>query len=812
MSIRRSLREFFERNRISPIEADDTAYSAQAMALSFALVSALWLASSTFFQADVSRYQPLFLGITVVLLGIAGLGRMGWGRTAAWLLVGYVFIISWVGVLLDGGSAAPSVGAFIIAALAGIVLLGPRGAASVVSLCIASLVTILLAETSGLLPGADAVAPDRIISTQLALIGAGTGIAWVGLSRLRKSRRLLQRIADAFPAAVYIYDLDRGEVVFRNAEVRRQLGFEEVLAEHPGLFLKAIHPEDRKRVVEHLGEMGELPDGELSDLLYRARNVHDQQLWLRDRAQVFQRERDGRVRQMLGVCEDVTQGVEAQQARHASEERFRALAERAPDLIAEIDSKGVVRYANPAFARLGYAPEEVVGRSVMDLIDPQEREKASSLWEALEAGSARVTWRILARDGSRRWYESQLSRFTDPAGETRFISSGRDVTEQLALLDRLGRVDRMESLGQLAGGIAHDFNNYLTVILASTEELLRGEDVPPALRRAAADARSAAEQSSNLTRQLLAFSRRKLLQPRIVSLNEVVREAERMLQRLLPENIEIDVVLDPKLASVRADPSQLQQLVVNLATNARDAMPEGGRLVLETRNVSADEDESPDGTTPALRGAYTMLSVTDTGTGIDEVVRSRIFEPLFSTKSPGEGTGLGLATVDAIVRVSAGVLRVESELGEGTVFRVFLPSVEEEAEAAAAAQPARRSEHGSVRVLLVEDHDAVRRAVRQILVEAGHRVSEAHDGREALALFEATPDAFDLLLTDVMLPELGGIELAERIEDIAPKARVLLMSGYAADGSGAEGLDGKYPVVEKPFTSAKLLEELSAAL
>ncbi|HYD51802.1 MAG TPA: ATP-binding protein, partial [Gemmatimonadaceae bacterium] len=374
----------------------------------------------------------------------------------------------------------------------------------------------------------------------------------------------------------------------------------------------------------------------------------------------------------------------------------------------------------------------------------------------------------------------------------------------------LRQSQKMEAVGRLAGGIAHDFNNLLTVIKGNTALALSDLDANEDLKVELAEVERSAERASSLTRQLLAFSRKQILQPRLLSLNDVMRDLGRMLRRTVGEDVTLTIEPDPELGWVRADPGQIEQVLLNLVVNARDAMPTGGTLRLATRNVDAGEAQQAHAEAESI--AYIALEVQDTGCGMSAAVREQIFEPFFTTKAKGKGTGLGLSTVYGIVKQSGGFVRVESEPGVGSTFTVFLPRV--------LAAPAERSSvdpspcvEGSATVLLVEDEDALRRLAARVLTRRGYRVLVANGGDEALAIAAAHDGAIDLLLTDVVMPGMSGRELAERLATLRPETKLMYMSGYTEDAIVRHGVSGhETAFLQKPFTPDALLRGVQAVL
>jgi signal transduction histidine kinase/ActR/RegA family two-component response regulator len=377
-----------------------------------------------------------------------------------------------------------------------------------------------------------------------------------------------------------------------------------------------------------------------------------------------------------------------------------------------------------------------------------------------------------------------------------------DVTEQRQNEDQLRAAQRMDAIGRLAGGIAHDFNNLLTVVINHADFAMEeaGESAP--VRTDLIEIRKAADRAADLTRQLLAFGRKQVLKPQVLDLSKIVGGMEEMLRRLLGEDVEVSVLLAPGLAKVMADPGQVEQVVMNLAVNARDAMPKGGKLTIETVCVELDEAYSSQHT-QVKPGPHVMLSVTDTGCGMDETTCAQIFEPFFTTKRTGKGTGLGLATVYGIVQQSGGSIWVESEPGKGTTFEVYFPRELSANETAGRAPPLTARVAGSETILVVEDEETVRNLARRILGRAGYTVLAAASGSEALLVCERHPGAVHLMLTDIVMPQMNGKDLAERLVKLYPTLRVVYMSGYTDDAIGRV-LDPGTHFIAKPFNAADL--------
>jgi nitrogen-specific signal transduction histidine kinase/CheY-like chemotaxis protein len=385
-----------------------------------------------------------------------------------------------------------------------------------------------------------------------------------------------------------------------------------------------------------------------------------------------------------------------------------------------------------------------------------------------------------------------------------------DVTEKNSLEAQLLQAQKMECVGRLAGGVAHDFNNLLGVITGYGELLRRRVGADPRLRKYVDDILKAAARASELTRQLLAFSRKQVLQPKILDLNAVVGDLERMLRRLIGEDVQLATVLEDQLGPVRADPGQMEQVLMNLAVNARDAMSKGGRLTIETANVTLDDGycRHEPGVSP---GRYAMLAVRDTGHGMAPEVRARVFEPFFTTKEAGKGTGLGLATVHGIVKQSGGHVSVESEPGHGTTFRIYLPRTDADGDEAPPAPAPRALPGGTETILVVEDEQSVREIVRESLEASGYRLLEAANGAKALEIAER--QAIDLLVTDVVMPGFGGRELVERLRARRPELRALYMSGYTDDAVVRHGVMAEaVSFLQKPFTVEGLARKVREVL
>jgi len=504
-----------------------------------------------------------------------------------------------------------------------------------------------------------------------------------------------------------------------------------------------------------------------------------------------------------------------QESLRRSESNFRSLVMNAPYGICRCNTLGILQDANPALvAMFGYDnAAELTGRHLGSLYaDAQQWFQTADYFHARKEFN-NLTTECVRKDGA-----AIVARISG-----RSISNGKDggtfeifmedVTETRTLELQLRQAQKMEAIGRLAGGIAHDFNNLLMVISGYVEFLLERLGPDPQLRGPAQEISNATQRATSLTRQLLAFSRKQILAPKLLDMNEVVGENLKMLTRMIGEDIDLVMVPGPTLGAVRADPGQIDQVIMNLAVNARDAMPQGGKLTIETANVTLDENFARTHT-PLTAGDYVMLVISDTGTGMDNETQSRIFEPFFTTKG-SKGTGLGLSTVYGIVKQSGGFIFVDSQPQRGTAFRAYFPRVDGREDAAAAQDSLGlpRAEHGQETILLVEDETNLRHLARQYLETQGYKILEAEDGAQALQIVDGYKGAIDLLLTDVIMPGANGRELAAQIARLLPNVRVLYMSGYTENAVGLDGtLDAGINLLQKPFSLPALKDRVREVL
>ncbi len=629
---------------------------------------------------------------------------------------------------------------------------------------------------------------------------------------LRESEERNRHVNELITDYTYSFHVEadgtlRGEWV--SASFTRVFGFTVPEMEARGGWQTMVFPADRPVA---LGHARKVASGEEDVCEMRFVTRSGEPRWLRDYAVPVWDEAQRRVVRIYGAARDITERMQAEIAQA----RLATAVEQAAEAIVITDASGAILYVNPAFEKVtGYPRQEVLGQNPRLLKSGrQDAQFYQRMWATLTAGQVWCGQFVNKRkDGQFYEDESTISPLFDAAGRiVNYVAVKRDVTHERKLEAQLRQSQKLEAIGQLAGGVAHDFNNILAVILMQAELIATEERLADTAREGLRQIRLAAERAANLTRQLLLFSRRQVLQPRNLDLNEVVTNLAKMLQRIIGEDVRLELHLHPAPLMTRADAGMLEQVLMNLAVNARDAMPQGGKLVIETNARRLTESEAaaiPD----ATAGSYVFWRVTDTGGGIAPEILPHIFEPFFTTKEPGKGTGLGLATVFGIVKQHGGFIRVASEPGQGTTFEVFLPAHAGTAdESGAAAQPLPRG--GTETILLVEDDPSVRLLTLATLERRGYRVLQAADGVAALKVWRKHRDAVALLLTDLVMPGgVSGQQLAARLQAEQPRLKVVFCSGYSAEIAGRElHLEAGQNFIQKPATPERLLETVRRCL
>ncbi len=655
--------------------------------------------------------------------------------------------------------------------------------------------------------GNKATAYDDGDVRQVTLIAAA--VSWLARRKrtelqLRHEKERLQAVIDNIPVMVVFFD-ERGRAQLVNREFERVLGWGPDEVREVNL-VEACYPDPVVR--ERAAALIARGDREWRELRTMSRHgTFHETRWANVRLA------EGTI---IGFGEDIGE-------RKAADEKLRQLSqavEQSPIVVVITDLAGRIEYVNARFTELtGYCPEEVIGQTPRILKSGETSpEGYREMWEKLAAGEPwEGEFHNRRKDGTLFWERALITPIRDPEGRvTHYVALKEDVTREKAQEEALRRSEaqflqaqKMEAVGRLAGGVAHDFNNLLGVIGGYAEILLRAAPEEEARKRLEEILR-ASERAAGLTRQLLAFSRKQVLEPKVVDLGDLVAESESMLRRLVGEDVELQVRRQAPLGQVRVDPNQMQQVLLNLVVNARDAMPKGGFLSLEVANADLDQAYAT-GHHPLRPGRYVALSVSDSGVGMDRETQARAFEPFFTTKEPGKGTGLGLSTVYGIIKQSGGFIWLYSEPGAGTTFKIYVPRVDEE-EPAVAAQPAAEVRGGHETVLLVEDEAALGTIAAEMLEMSGFRVLGASSGFAALAIVGGGAQV-DLLVTDMVMPGMSGRELADRVRQLRPGLRVLFMSGYSdeiVDRHGSLGPGER--LLQKPFSIAQLLAGVRASL
>jgi len=520
---------------------------------------------------------------------------------------------------------------------------------------------------------------------------------------------------------------------------------------------------------------------------------------------------------LSSVGDQIALAIERKRAGDAlaeSEERYRELVENAIDIIYTHDMDGNYTSVNKAGERItGYTRDESVGLSLIQTVAPEYLPKAREMIARKLSGEEITAYdlEIIAKDGRRVPIEVNTRIIYENGVPVGVQGIARDITERKHLEDQLHQSQKLEGIGMLAGGIAHDFNNLLTVINGYGDLALKRMPPSNPFRSNIEAMKDAGSRAAALTSQLLAFSRKQVLQPIVLNLNIVLTDIEKMLRRIIRESVEFRTVLDPKLWNIRADPGQIEQVIMNLAVNARDAMPNGGILTIETENTHLDEyyvSQHID----VVSGPFVRMTVTDTGQGMDEEIQRRIFEPFFTTKGQGKGTGLGLSTVHGIVKQSGGDITVYSEVGKGTTFKIYLPCVDESVQKNKWTGDD-RNYSGTETIIVVEDEEIVRNLVHQILTSYGYKVLQASGGKEALAICDTYSESVSLLLTDVIMPRMSGRELKNQVSKRHPEIKILFMTGYTDESITHNGiLDSDVAFIEKPFSPAGLVRKVREVL
>jgi two-component system, cell cycle sensor histidine kinase and response regulator CckA len=636
-------------------------------------------------------------------------------------------------------------------------------------------------------------------------------------TEVERQRQHLKELVAHVPGVVWeasgAPDETSQSIVFVNDYTETMLGYSiQEWLQTPNFWLSIVHEEDQERVAREAAAIFAGGRGGTGEFRWISRDGRI--LWVEAQFVVI-RDEAGTPIGMRGVTMDITERKRAEEELRESEERYRDTVENARDMIYTHDLEGNYTSINKAGEQItGYTRAEVRRLNLAQTIAPEYLEKARQMIARKLAGDEETVYdlEIIAKDGRRIAVEVNTRLVYRDGIAVGVQGIARDVTERRHLEEQLRQSQKIEAVGRLAGGIAHDFNNLLTVINGYSELTIRRLQPEDASTRNLEEIKRAGSRAASLTRQLLAFSRKQVLQPKVLDLNAVISDLEKMLQRLIGEDIDLRTVLKPELRRVNADPGQIEQVIMNLVVNARDAMPDGGNLTIKTENVYLTEEYSRHHVA-VKPGAYVMLVVSDNGLGMNDETKARLFEPFFTTKDQGKGTGLGLSTVYGIVKQSMGNIWVYSEVGLGTTFKVYLPCVDDEVDNKQPSQSSQPIALGSGTVLLVEDDEMVRGLTRTTLEEGGYKVIQAANGAEAVLICEQYQEPIHLLLTDVVMPGMSGRAVADRLKTLRPQMLVLYMSGYTEDAIVHRGvLNEGVNFIEKPFAPAALTRKVREVL
>jgi len=631
------------------------------------------------------------------------------------------------------------------------------------------------------------------------------------LARLEEARKRLAAIVESSNDAIISKDL-KGIINSWNKGAERIFGYtaSEIIGKPVTLLIPKTKQDEEPSIlarirkgerIEHYETLRRRKDGSLIEISLSVSPIRNER---------------GEIIGASKIARDITEQKRYQAALTESEMRFRDMADSAPVFVWMSGPDGLVTYFNkPWLEFTGRSMALEMGSGWVDGIHSEDAKRfQDGYFLALQAHTGfRMEYRMRRCDGDYRWMLNTGMPRISPNGEfLGFIGSCLDITELKNTAEQLRQAQKMEVVGRLAGGIAHDFNNLLTAINGYSEMALGMVDEDEPLHEFLGEIKKSGERAAALTQQLLAYSRKQILAPKVFDLNEAVSEMGKMLQRLIGEDIVLETLLDPDLGLAKADPGQVQQIILNLVLNARDAMPDGGSLLLETGSVLLSRDQ-PEYLMDAIAGPYVRLTVTDNGIGMTPEVKAKIFEPFFTTKAVGHGTGLGLSSVYGILKQSGGSIAVTSEPGRGSAFHVFLPLADPQSRPRAPRQI--ESPHATSKgetILLVEDEDTVRKFIQRILAANGYDVLEAKEGEAALRLVKEHP-SIDLVLTDVVMPKMNGGALAEKLKLLQPDINILFMSGYASNIFLSKGLlDPGARFLQKPFNQAELLQKVKQIL
>ena len=692
----------------------------------------------------------------------------------------------------------------------------PRVSLQVLGVALATAMAMLAFETAKWVIRPQMALWTSFVVTILFTTSAAVVLSFVVLSGRKSAEARVRLQAAALEAAansIVITDRE-GTILWSNRAFSELTGYasEEARGRKPRMLSSGKHDAVFYRGLWQTIAAGKIWHGEI---INRRKNGS---LYTEEMTITPVRADGGEVTHFVAIKQDVTERKQAETALQRAEEKYRTIFQDAVIGIYQSSPEGRLLSVNRALAQmLGYeSPEELIAE-ITDIAsqvhgDRNRREEFKGLLAA-HGVVHNFEFQAYRKDGTRVWLLENARAVRDEQGEIRFYEGTvHDITEHKILEDQFRQAQKMEAVGRLAGGVAHDFNNALGVITGYSELLQLSLPAGDPLRKQAEEIEKAGRRAASLTRQLLAFSRKQAIQPVVLDLNSVVADIDKMLRRLIGEDINLAIVRDSKLKSVKADRGQVEQVLMNLAVNARDAMPQGGKLIIETANTELDESYVRQHSYAKV-GRYVMLTVSDTGCGMDKETQAHIFEPFFTTKEEGKGTGLGLSMVYGVVKQSDGYVSVYSEVGKGTTFRIYWPQVAAAAESVSSNQPRKTLPRGTETILLVEDEESLRGLARGCLRNSGYTVLEAREGQAALDLAQKHDGPIHLLLTDVVMPGVSGRELADKLVPSRPEMKLLYMSGYTRDLVTQHGvLDRETVLLEKPFGIESLLTKVRDVL
>jgi PAS domain S-box-containing protein len=646
------------------------------------------------------------------------------------------------------------------------------------------------------------------------------------LRKLGENERFLEQLANSTPAVIYLYDAISPSILYVNNEIEAMLGYrrEDVLGFRGPFWQSVLHPEDLNRRHAHEQNLLANPELDYVPMEYRVRHRDGSWHWILAREAAFLRDVEGESLQILGVATDVTERKRTEEALLESEERHRLLAERASDMISRHDAAGHFIDVSRACGRiLGYTPEQLIGRPATDFIHTEDIPHFLAYYRTViqGGGTGTVEYRARRACGREIYLETSAQAiYSNDADQVEIVCVCRDVSdrkgaelERKSLEEQVQRAQRLESLGLLAGGIAHDFNNVLFPVLSNAECLLGMPEITGEARLMIEEIVENSQKARQFVRRMMAYAGSRSLESATLSMNRIVTDTTAFMKSAIPRNVKLEYDLPEALPAIEGDPVQMQQVVMNLLTNACESMQgEPGQIVLRTRvtRLTAARDSDFVISDEIKPGEYVVLEVRDTGSGMDAATRARIFDPFFTTKFTGRG--LGLASTLGIVRSHKGNIRVSSAPGKGTVFSIFIPAHHSEAGESAHELPLNTGKiHG--RALVVDDDESVRRVVRRQLESMGMSVEEAVDGKDGVTIFSRRPQDFDVVLLDLVMPQLNGQDTIRALRKVRPACAVVVVSGYSESGLGML-TDAEKPsaFLQKPVTMAKLRNTLHTVL